>query len=503
MVVEPATKELRKTLQAVSHVAELDGSRGFSTKRSEIDLFTSTKQMFPFASGADQLFIPRGLALVIWQVLQSAGYKIQERVVGRPLLPAMQLQNLSNFAVNDRIFLRFIANHTEGIVKLDPEKIQIPLLIAQTALAWPDAKIAVLASRADDANRVARELRHYLPDTVAHHAKRPLSCYSSDFAFNQRKHSKTRFPKDHHHICSQPSQVVVTSYDYTGNPPSYSDEYDIVFALDAREALGIHGRFALESCTQARIFGFLEQNAELSPRETALAAAHFGFAEVAVPRHGHYERDVCTIRFSITGGDRVMEADALNLKRTGIWRHGVRKRQIRQIARKLREKFAGKADWKDARGIVVLVENIEQMVSLAKRMPGWNLIPGPNVCLDGISAEEKAVFERGMDVAKADPVAAIVTLGGLAKVNLNEVSFVIRADGGLGIPVALSDKLIVHNNTLLGALRLFDFDDAHHRILAKRANDRFKAYAERGWLPKGINKQIAAAERFLRAQRRA
>jgi hypothetical protein len=486
LVVDPVPKELRRVLQGVAHFAKLDSKGEFAAKRAPTKLFTL------HGSPTPSMYVRMGLAPLVKRVLKETGYQVKNKTFRLNSLPVPDIKNLQTFKSMDSPLIKSVYFFERALIKIDLNMISPSALVAQAAIAWPKNRIAVFVSRIEEANRIARELRSQLNRIVVTH------------------HVKNRW--------EPPANVVVTTFAYANQWPFYADEYDLVFALNVQEALGEEGRRALEASFNARLFGLLDKNAELSPREEDHAASFFGFEQVSIPRHGYLERPVVLHWDRIVGGERVsVGANILTLKREGIWSHGLRNRRIAKVAKGLRRRLPVEGEdirptdfgafpggiSKAGNGVIVLVDNVEHALALARHLPDWALITGPRVNEEGLSGSSVAILSQRKTQPDFQYQFAIVTFAGIGCVNFDLVQFVIRADGGVGLPPISDYQLAVPNTIKINSLVVVDFVDSHNSFLEHLSERRAKAYEKRNWFKGGVVPREGRLERFLKSRPRS
>ncbi len=230
----------------------------------------------------------------------------------------------------------------------------------------------------------------------------------------------------------------------------------------------------------------------------------FGPDEVVVPRHGFVERPVEVVTVRVTGGTG---GDVAALKRRAVWLNPVRDRHIARLAsapaRGDRDSIAAECPalatrllGVDRPCVVVLVENVEHALAPAGRLPGWPIVAGPGVVTDGLRPGQIATLTDCRGPGEGLPARVIATLAGLESVGTAEADVLIRADGGPGVPEALSALWITPNHQARPPL-LVDPGDRHHPVLRRRARRRRDAYATRGWAVDGRGVAADAIGRFL------
>jgi hypothetical protein len=242
--------------------------------------------------------------------------------------------------------------------------------------------------------------------------------------------------------------------------------------------------------------------------------ALFGFHQLIIPRHGPRERGVQAVRYSIRGDPRLpAKLDLLSAKRLGIWQHGLRNRNVAQIASAFRENrmddidkmFGHRASSlvSSPRGrVVVLAETIEHGLALCRRLPDWPILTGLEVCKDGLFAEQAKKLRPVCPWGEPHPLYAIVTAAGLGALDLSAIGILVRADGGVGLPALAQQALVEPATATPHPLFLIGLHDYHHPLLRRWRRRRQKAYVQRGWFAPGVDPVQARVEQFLSRRRK-
>jgi hypothetical protein len=210
---------------------------------------------------------------------------------------------------------------------------------------------------------------------------------------------------------------------------------DIAWAKDLRDAL------------RARLYGLLALDARPAPFDRDLMTEVFGFQELVIPGNGSHQRLVQVAYHPVAGGMRLAAGlDCVTLKRRGVWHHERRNRTIARLARAPRSFFTndgcqgsapnGQANG-PAPGVLVLVENVEHGLALAKHLRGWPLLTDGRTCERGLSDSQKEALRQGGAGELAEPLQVIATSAVLGRSCLDAIDVLIRADGGVG-PVGSS-----------------------------------------------------------------
>jgi hypothetical protein len=419
---------------------------------------------------------------VVREVLSRAGYPV--RAGGRPLpeLPAPDLAGLGRLGFADAVLLDAVRRHEQAVVRYGPA-VDVSRLLAQVALAWPSATLAVVTRRTDEARALRDRLRRLGVEAVAVTGRRTPA---------------------------EVGRVAVGTPAGMAHTPVQFEWRTIVVAVDGVEATGKDYLLALRFAPRARLFGLLPADARPSPLERDLMTSFFGFAEVVVPRHGHRERPVQVVSYPITGGPTLPAAlGGVALNRAGMWHHHLRNRVVARVARAF---FTGDADAvrrlfgpgvtaAGAPGVAVLVDNVEQALGVARRLPDWDVFTGPEVHEGGLGAGRRRVLHRPLDPLSAAPLHAVVTAAACPTLYLAGVDVLVRADGGLGLPPLTAEQLSEPDDAPARPLLVVDFLDRHHPALRRRSRRRRQAYDARGWFAPGVDPVAARVDEFLETRR--
>jgi hypothetical protein len=336
-----------------------------------------------------------GLEPAVRAVLARGG--IATRTTGQypGALPEPNLKALRDRGMPvDLPLLEGIRDHDRALVRLsDVGAVDLALLIAQAAVAWPHFKIVVAVARVQEARGLQERLRRYVADTAV----------------------LTGFDKP-----AGVRRVVITTFAYLQCWLADSAGRDLFFAPRALEAVGATCWRSFPLLSQARAYGFLDGQARPSPAEADELRALFGFQEVSVPAHGHRERRVHVVECVVKGGPGIArDADLLKLKRQGLWRHPVRNRRIAHLAAALYRKdsatatglspsAAGVLPAGQDLGVFVLVENLEHASALAGELKGWPVFAGPSIRMGGLAGPNPTRWNKEYPLG-ATPDHGIVT----------------------------------------------------------------------------------------------
>jgi hypothetical protein len=466
IVVQPPCAEVFAVLKTSKHVyASRRGLGGRTVKVAE-DLFKVEDDFV-----GPQTILPAGLEKVALHLLERAGFKVSysvETVLPPRAIPEPDFAAARRLGPVDRAMLELVHDHDRGLVRYKAGAVRPARLIAQIALAFRDITLAVAAKRRADVRRFGRQLRRLLPglvDVVDGPCPKRLR------------------------------RVVVTTFLGLGEPAVEIEKKDFLITPDAAEALEANARFAIPHAERARLYGFLEFGRHLAPYDRDFVAALFGVDEIVIPRHGYIGRPVDVVVVKCAGGQRLAaDLETLSIKRQALWRHGLRNRRLAALARALADgdhqrldaespvvaaRLAGRSG---PLKVALLVENVEQALAVAERLPGWPIVAGFHVATVGLPGRLAALLAQRRWSGPGTPARAIVTLAGLAGAALERIDFLVRADGGQHVPPALDGTVIRASAPNRRPLLVVDVDDRHPPRLRQWARQRRAAYLERGWV---------------------
>jgi hypothetical protein len=480
IVVQPPCAEVFAVLQTTKHVYA--SRRGFGGRTINF-----VRNLFKIEDdfGGLTTILPAGLESVAMHLLEKAGFEVSYSV--ETVLPPREIALPDVVAARrlgpvDKAVLKLVHDNDHGLVRFMAGAVKPARLIAQVAMAFPGATIAVAAKRRADVRRLGRQLRKHLPgmvDVVDGPAPKRLK------------------------------RVVVTTFLSLGEPAVEIEKLDILIVPDAAEALEANARFAIPHAERARLYAFLEIGRRLAPYDKDWVTAVFGLEDVVIPRHGFIRRPVEVVAVNFAGGQRlVADLETVSIKREGLWRHGLRNRRIAALACAVADADHARlrAEWPavaarlaSRRGplkVTVLVENLEHALAIAGRLPDWPIKTGLHVATVGLPGRLAALLDKRRWAGAGTPARAIVTLAGLEGSGLWKLDVLVRADGGKHVPPALDNIVIRPSVHIIRPLLVADIDDRHHPRLRQWARQRRAAYMERGWIVDGVG-PATTVERFL------
>ena len=382
-------------------------------------------------------------------------------------LPEPAWNKLPGDKTGDRRLLRFVQTHERGIFWYRESKIDIAWLIAQIALAYPDERIVVIATRQADAATMAKRIRWHTPSV------------------------SLATPRHHP---AKPARIVVVTASGLQQQVLGVEKRTICISLNPSEVL--HSKKHWFSSRdwlpilKARIYGLLNEDQLLAPQQVDLIRALFGTPRLFIPKHGFRELPVHVTTWTFNGGNKLsVDASTLDIKRKLIWRDPLRNRLIAGLAKAIAEsddkalttkyKKIKKALYaKLGQRVAILVENVEHAAQLHQRLPNWPIVAGKVGDTSKLKPKVIAAIETGKQATAKKFDDVIVTTAGFAE--LGAVEVLIRADAGIGLP-AISSEYFVAGDGLAASLTIIDVTDRHHPHHRRRAKWREIAYEERGW----------------------
>jgi hypothetical protein len=397
---------------------------------------------------------PRGLEPVLIRLAQQTDLGCIYRTV-----PPAELRDLDVDAGvasggADIAVLRAIGTHSRLLVRYG-RGVDVARLAVQHAHGYPDATITVAVPHIAEARRLARLFRDAgIPTDLI--SSKGTSCDGS--------------------------RVVVVTFGELGRAAARLHCLDLLLVLDGVAALGKVARdvltpaFSLIYSRTPRVIGFVPADRHLALADRIGLMEVFGPETMTVPVHGWVERQVEVVTVQFNGGAASYHRRAVKRKRCNLWHHRLRNRLVARIARALAtgDRTALLAiirgldsfpDFPVHAGVVVVVEGHEHAAALAAELPGWS-----------IDAPAAGSMVRG-----------IATFDNLRSRPLHDVTIIVRADGGTGLPPLSPFALASPSWAVARPLFVIDVMDDNHPELRGAANGRARAYIEAGWRPIGCD----------------
>jgi hypothetical protein len=166
------------------------------------------------------------------------------------------------------------------------------------------------------------------------------------------------------------------------------------------------------------------------------------------------------------------------------WTHiGLLTARFPQVAAHYTERGSGR--------VGILVDTLDHGLVLAAQL-GWPLVAAADINEQGLSAEQQTILQRGRHERHRICKPVVVTGAGMARAG--RFDYVIRADGGTGLPPIPACKLRVRHGQDRRLL-LIDFVDRYHPLLRQWSQQRRQAYCAAGWSVAGVD--LSPLDRFL------
>lgn len=479
--VIPAVRQLDRYLYTIRHELVDDGSGRERLMPVPYPLIWAKKD----SRGTRYCQCFAGLEPLVEELLGRLG--LLTRLTGKRsrVLPPPEQAGLARFEDVDRAVLDLVRRHDRGLIRYDPTDVEVARLIAQIAQAWKKARIVVATTRVADARELRRRLLEYYPKASL---------------FTHRRNG--------YHA----SRITVATYGSLGAGPIAIERRTILIATDPADLFSSPGIAAVEGlrdAARARVYGLLPEDVQLAPHLRSLVTALFGMAEAHVPKHGHSRRPVDVAFTRIVGGGRVPDQrDDLSLKRSALWKHPLRNRRVARLFAdlvlgeidRLVEQFPDLAELDRGRlrgRAVLLVENVEHGLELARLLPGVPLVAdADSAWQEDLSPERRTFLKAVRPKGRPTKDSIIVTGAALAKAGRFDV--LVRADGGTGLPPIPREHLVAPYGRD-ARLLLIDFDDRHHPAPRRWSRARREAYVGQGWAVAG-QRQLSPLELFLAAR---
>lgn len=417
------------------------------------------------------LICPAGLEVVVTHLLELAGYEVSTKRPPRLRRARLVADGIDGPAPRDERLLEFVRDHDRGLILCDRPQADRTWIIAQIARALPRARIAIMATRQADIHDIGRRLASDLPEAT---------CFTG----------RT--------VPAETGRIVISTYWQHGRPVAGYWERDIVVFLDAVEALGSVPKFVLGKAQGSPcLYGLIDRRKSIARRDADLVTAVFGLAEIAIPRPGYRDRPVEVLTHPIVAGPEIpWNADALTLKRYGLWRHPVRNRHVARIAaalahggvdldnHRLQRAAEGLRRSSEAR-VAILVENVEHALALADLLREWEVLLHADTQSTHLPEPQARILSGRRLTGGAPGKRVIAILESLGALNVANLDVLIRADGGRAIPPALESGLVVSCRET-SPLLLVDFADRHHPRLRCWWRSRREEYTARRWSIDGM-----------------
>ncbi len=483
--VFPRCDEVLDRLTTRTHKLATTASRGCA-------IATSTRRLCPFFAvtpklrevfeqesvSIEQMSLV-GLEPALRYSLENAGYEVTT-FDQAPALSSPDLEASGRVGPVDREVLEVLAVEPRLVVR-HGDKVDKARIIAQIALTFPDATIAVGTARRGEAQDLGRRLRQWVPDTTIATAEGPGG--------------------------RPAGRVVVGTFTALSGTGVRLCHRDIYVAAHALESLGELGKLPLNEAQHARFVGLIPADLRLSPHDADELRAYFGFIDVHVPTHGQHLLPINVIVECNKSAPHLAEAaNLVEIKRAGVWRNPVRNRRVAALAKLvaagelqgLAARFPkvaeGLANCADPR-VALLADNVEHALELARRLPGWSIATAPGLNLTGLSRADRDLLAQAQaEIGQGNK--AITTMAAAQQMRVNQLDAVIRADAGTGLPPWSGEQLRISNASDHRVL-LVDIADERHPMVRRFVRQRDRAYRRAEWFPPGSDPVIERVKRFL------
>jgi hypothetical protein len=473
--IHPVIPNVIETFYTAEHVCEP------RTGRVVVEPFPLVweQPLRPMKTMVLQSFAGMEPLLIAWLIREGYTHELRGRRPG-DLGEHDAEQVGSEITEPDPAVMEFVRYEERGLLRFDPQKVSPTSLIAQIALGWPKKRILVVVTRREDAVRLRNELEEFLPRVSLFAGRTPRRA----------------------------ARVVVATPRFVKSGAIAVEKRSVYISLNPDELFPTGVQTPLDDIKRAgraRMYGLLPIGAEVPPYTRSLITALFGFKEVVVPRHGHALRKVDVAFMTVHGGPDIAELpDELAIRRNGIWKHPVRNRRIAKLASLLATKKYGTAHQqfpnlgslqlrRGGNRVMVLVENLEHALAMAKYLPEAPIVFGPDHWTGDLSTAQK---DRLKLRRPRKPHVTIATLTGLPDVDRMDV--LLRADAGRGLPPLSEEQRVVPHVTA-DHLLVIDCLDRHHGLLLAMSRKRRKAYLAADWRIDGEPSQTPL-DRFLAAR---
>jgi hypothetical protein len=379
--------------------------------------------------------------------------------------------------------IRFVERNECGVIRLDVSKgVRAASLVAQVALAFPDAKVTVIVP--DWARGWKKELQRYTPDVG-------LSTFKNPYWGENR--------------------VVVATPGSLGTVPVGEADIVLVAAPLTRMRddpllakvpadLPPPGTFSginqMEKLADARgrLFALLPRHFRPSRYEAARLAQMFGVAEYVAAGPSLTERPVRVAWEKLTGGSVPgTNEPPLRVKQAAIWSNPVLARRAAALANAIvlgnRETLMTSVPLvaggfrREGRRVLALVESKDHADVMASRLPGWLVVDAQQPDLPN---------------GRAQRVPGVVaTAPGAERLRGDAFDVLVRLDLGAGLPPLPLPGWLDTAEPDPQPMLLIDFDARCHPLLRRWRNSRRSAYLTAGWPDVGQDPDAAALARFI------
>ncbi len=486
LFVHPAVPGLKEAFYTLRHVCGEDAEHGCSFLRQRHSLGEPGVD----SRGRDYLVYFRGLEPLISTWLKKEGFSLRKRKAGAPpLLGAPNRQHLEWLDKADVRSIRAIGKTDRAMIRCSTGAAMAGRMIAQIALGWPKKRILVVGTSVEDLQRIKKTLQEAgLRPTLAHAKRQPKR---------------------------RANRVALATVAYAQKEMLKIESRDVVIVVDPEQLVRKkNGLEVIKKAQNANLFGLLPAGKRLRPYECDMLTAVFGLRNIPFGKVSDSSR--IDVAFSAIRGGKLSlgpRAKAHTLKDKGIWRHELRNRRIKTLARALVDgnravleknypSVAERVTKLPVRRVGVLVENVEHGLILADILKDWPVVAAEGTYKRKLSSTQKQCLEDGRQALTRQKSHVIVTHEALAEAGAFDV--LVRADGGLAKLPELSsrdNKGSFANDA--SRLLIVDMRDQHHPQLKEWSRVRQEHYREEGWLTKPSGNPEKLLNEFLESRPKA
>ena len=380
------------------------------------------------------------------------------------------------------------------------------VLIADLAIAYPNARIMILSSRVAELKFVCQSLQRDLPPSMSRKNLLALVWNRSP----QAVVDDADFPRI---ICCTPTAAADLD----------SEKADIVVLLDAFDCL--HERMAwplIQTDARFRLFGLWTASRKPTKYELARLRTVFGFQQIDLMDRGRVRREVHYAYLRQGGpaptgstyvpcaaGDR-RSPESVDPQRAYIHNHQ-RNEQICRLARKLRtgvpltgERYRDVIQWLEGRStqnlcVTIVVDRLEHAIQLGNHLPKWPIVADPRIPLNDLPQSVRSRINS--NITEWVPCRIVAPYVG-CRVSGYCSDIVIWASGGVAaeIPRHWMYSINSPSQPLLIVDFLDDFTPATRKLSISRMQDLKKRDVYRVGTP-AVMGRIQQLEQIVRGGR--
>ena len=469
--ITPARIDLLEAFQGLGHGAGIEPPYGFACLPVPAPLLFPQQERI---EESDWLFGHAGLEPLVREFLENHGVSV--RLTGdlpKPLPVPQSTSRRYKGLAPDHDFLNFVRTHDRGLIECGPKTAPV-WLIAQAAVAWPEARISVWVTRVRDAKWLCGELKSMGLDVEAFYGG--------------------------HCLDLRPQILIAT--------PACLDDAratrrDLAFIIEAEHIFDRYTRDNLQCANAVRLFGFIPRKSRFPSHLRGRLISVFGVEPFVLPAHGSQMRDVGVVPIRLEHGRPLpKQLSALAVKQQAIWFCQRRNRDLVAFARWLAgapidtptntlRRLIAAVDGQRPPSCAILVETVEHALQLARHLPQWRVLAKPLGRTGPLNRQRNGQ----LDLAKrqGDPQHAIVTAASWD--SQQEFDVIVNATA-TAAPVA-SEQVVSTWPCRKLPVVLIDLQDRYHPLLAKWARMRMAGYRDANWEIQGQDRPTLL-ERFER-----